>query len=161
MLWDRTLSQTTSMSNRLRMSLQRQHFLLSYLKTLRVGPNGIWRCNLTLSRRALTRRRPHCIQENSFNTWVTTILEGSFTEHTWPSAFHSVLFHVKLKRLFSRQELISPVPPIQCWEIKQRITTDLKYLIIFSNIAPGAGGIEVKTKVKTSNLPNSFVYDCS
>ena len=34
----RTLSQTTSKSNRLQMSIQKQHFLLSYVKTLSVGP---------------------------------------------------------------------------------------------------------------------------
>ena len=45
-LWDETsglssLSEKTRKSNRLQMSLQRQHFLLSYLKTLSVGPAGI------------------------------------------------------------------------------------------------------------------------
>ena len=43
MLWDGTydfssLSEKTRKSNRLQMWLQRQHFLLSYLKTLSVGP---------------------------------------------------------------------------------------------------------------------------
>ena len=43
-LWDGTydlssLSEKTRKSNRLQMSLQRQHFLLSYLKTLSVGSN--------------------------------------------------------------------------------------------------------------------------
>ena len=122
-----------------------------------------WSRDLPLSRPALTRRRPHCIQESSFNTWVITILdksswESSFTEHTCSSAFHSVLFHVKLKRFFSRQEKISPVSPIQCWEIKQRITTEI---LNFLQQCTRDGEIEVKTKVKTSNLPNSFVYYCS
>ena len=36
-----TLSKKTRMSNRLQMSLQRQHFLLSYFKTLSVGPAGV------------------------------------------------------------------------------------------------------------------------
>ena len=45
-LWDGTyglssLSEKTRKSNRLQMSLQRQHFLLSYLKTLSVGPAGV------------------------------------------------------------------------------------------------------------------------
>ena len=45
-LWDGTsglssLSEKTRKSNRLQMSLQRQHFLLSYLKTLSVGPAEI------------------------------------------------------------------------------------------------------------------------
>ena len=46
MLWDETygfsfLSEKTRKSNRLQMSSQRQHFLLSYLKTLSVGQAGI------------------------------------------------------------------------------------------------------------------------
>ena len=36
-----SLSEKTRKSNRLQMSLQRQHFLLSYLKTLSVGPAGV------------------------------------------------------------------------------------------------------------------------
>ena len=45
-LWDGTfglssLSEKTRKSNRLQMSLQRQHFLLSYLRTLSVGPAGV------------------------------------------------------------------------------------------------------------------------
>ena len=45
-LWEGTyglssLSEKTRKSNRLQMSLQRQHFLLSYLKTLSVGPAGV------------------------------------------------------------------------------------------------------------------------
>ena len=35
-------SEKTRNSNCLQMSLQRQHFLLSYLKTLSVGPSGDW-----------------------------------------------------------------------------------------------------------------------
>ena len=46
-LWDGTyglsaLSEKTRKSNHLQMSLQRQHFLLSYLKTLTVGPARVW-----------------------------------------------------------------------------------------------------------------------
>ena len=37
-----SLSEKTRKSNRLQMSLQKQHFLLSYLKTLSVGPAGTW-----------------------------------------------------------------------------------------------------------------------
>ena len=37
-----SLSEKTRKSNHLQMSLQRQHFLLSYLKTLSVGPVGVW-----------------------------------------------------------------------------------------------------------------------
>ena len=45
-LWDGTygfssLSEKTRKSNHLQMSLQRQHFLLSYLKTLSVGSAGV------------------------------------------------------------------------------------------------------------------------
>ena len=46
MLWDETygfsfFSEKTRKSHRLQMSSQRQHFLLSYLKTLSVGQAGI------------------------------------------------------------------------------------------------------------------------
>ena len=45
-LWDGTsdlssISEKTRKSNHLQMILQRQHFLLSYLKTLSVGPVGV------------------------------------------------------------------------------------------------------------------------
>ena len=58
LLWDGTfgfssLSEKTRKSNHLQMSLQRQHFLLRYLKTLSVGPAGIWARDLPLSRPAL------------------------------------------------------------------------------------------------------------
>ena len=51
-LWDGTsgflsLSEKTGKSNHLEMSLQRQHFLLSYLKTLSGGPAGVWTHDLT------------------------------------------------------------------------------------------------------------------
>ena len=57
-LWDgayglSSLSEKTRKSNRLQMSLQRQHFLLSYLKTLSVGPAGVWTYGLPLSRPVL------------------------------------------------------------------------------------------------------------
>ena len=46
-LWDgayglSSLSEKARKSNHLQMSLERQHFLLSYLKTLSVGPAGVW-----------------------------------------------------------------------------------------------------------------------
>ena len=58
-LWDGTygfssLSEKTRKSNHLQMSLQRQHFLLSYFKALSVGPAGVWTCDLPLSRPALS-----------------------------------------------------------------------------------------------------------
>ena len=57
-LWDgayglSSLSEKTRKSNRLQMSLQRQHFLLSYLKTLSVGLGGTWTSGLPLGRPAL------------------------------------------------------------------------------------------------------------
>ena len=57
-LWDgayglSSLSKKTRLSNRLQMLLQRQHFLLIYLKTLSVGPAGVWTYSLPLSRLAL------------------------------------------------------------------------------------------------------------
>ena len=50
-LWDGTygfssLSEKTRKSNHLQMSLQRQHFLLSNLKTPSVGPAEVWTHNL-------------------------------------------------------------------------------------------------------------------
>ena len=59
-LWDGTyglssLSEKTRKPNRLQMLLQRQHFLLSYLKTLSVGPAGVWARDLPLSRQALSQ----------------------------------------------------------------------------------------------------------
>ena len=58
-LWDgayglSSLSKKTRKSNRLQKLLQiRQHFLLSYLKTLSVGPASVWTYGLPLSRPAL------------------------------------------------------------------------------------------------------------
>ena len=59
-LWDgayglSSLSEKTRKSNHLQMLLQRQHFLLSYLKTLSVGPAGVWTRDLSLSRPALSQ----------------------------------------------------------------------------------------------------------
>ena len=60
MLWDGTygfssLSEKTRKYNRLQMSLQRQHFLLSYLETLSVGPAGVRTRDLPLIRPALSQ----------------------------------------------------------------------------------------------------------
>ena len=45
------------------MLLQRQHFLLSYLKTLSVGPAGVWTRDLPLSRPALSQlSKPYLIK---------------------------------------------------------------------------------------------------
>ena len=54
-LWDgayglSSLSEKSRKFNRLQMLLQRQYFLLSYLKTLSVDPAGVWTYGLPLSR---------------------------------------------------------------------------------------------------------------
>ena len=59
-LWDGTygfssLSEKTRKSNHLQLSLQRQHFLLSYLKTLSVGAVGVWTRGLSLGRPVLAQ----------------------------------------------------------------------------------------------------------
>ena len=59
-LWDGTygfssLSGKTRKSNHLQMSLQRQHFLFSYLKILSVGPAGVWTRDFPLGRPALSQ----------------------------------------------------------------------------------------------------------
>ena len=50
-----SLSERTRKSNRLQMSLQRQHFLLSYLNTLSFGAAGVRSRALPLSRPALSQ----------------------------------------------------------------------------------------------------------
>ena len=45
-----SLSEKTRKSNRLQMSLQRQHFLLGYFKNLSVCPAGVWTRDRPLSR---------------------------------------------------------------------------------------------------------------
>ena len=54
-LGDGTLSEKTRKSNHLQKSLQRQHFLLRYYKTLSVGPAGIRAHDLPFSRPALSQ----------------------------------------------------------------------------------------------------------
>ena len=59
-LWDGTngfssLSEKTRKSNHLQMTLQKQHFLLSYLKTLSVGPAEVWTRDLPLGRPTLSQ----------------------------------------------------------------------------------------------------------
>ena len=59
-LWDGTygfssLSEKTRTSDHLKLSLQRQHFLLGYLKTLRVCSARVWTHDLPLSRLALSQ----------------------------------------------------------------------------------------------------------
>ena len=70
-LWDRTygfssLSEKTRKSKHLQMSLQRQHFYLSYLKTLSVGPAGLW-----------TRVEPYVRLDCAYTRFVPTRLTQS------------------------------------------------------------------------------------
>ena len=77
-LWDgpygfSSLSEKTRKSNHLQMSIQRQHFLLSYLKTLSVGPAGVWTRDLPCSRSdALTSEllRTRCRARVFFVGWT-------------------------------------------------------------------------------------------
>ena len=50
------LTEMTRKSNHLQMSLQRQHFLFSYLKSLSVGPAGVCTRDLPLSKPALSQQ---------------------------------------------------------------------------------------------------------
>ena len=75
MLWDGTygfssLSEKTRKSNRLKTSLQRQHFLLSYLKTLSVGPAWVRTRDLLLAQQTdtlTTEPTTHLTTETPFN----------------------------------------------------------------------------------------------
>ena len=62
----------------MQMSLQRQHFLLSYFKTVSVGPAGIWTCDLPLSRLALSQLSlpgGDCFQGNIWiREYLTTMI---------------------------------------------------------------------------------------
>ena len=78
-LWDETysfspLSEKTRQSNHLQMSLQRQHFLLSYLKALSVGRAWVWtRELLGLSRPVLSQLSQRV--RRSFVSWPALIHE--------------------------------------------------------------------------------------
>ena len=96
--WDRTfgfssLVEKTRKSNHLQMSVQRQHFLLSYLKTLSIGPAGVW----TLQPPArqtdalpteLTRRQSYIL--HTVKTWLgfatgSPIIKYASKSHEWGS----------------------------------------------------------------------------
>ena len=73
-LWDgpyglSSLSEKTRESSRLQILLQRQHFLLSYLKTLSVGPAGVW-----------TRDLPNFLFQNMQDIDLSTDSLGSGME---------------------------------------------------------------------------------
>ena len=84
MLWDGTygflsLSEKTRKSNRLQMSLQRQHFLPSYLKSLSVGPAGVRTRDLPLNRPALSQLSqpgggiPIFFCQWDLNSWISIV----------------------------------------------------------------------------------------
>ena len=74
-----SLSEKTSKSNRLQMSLQRQHFLPSYLKTLSVGPAGVRTRDLPLNRPALSQLSqpgggiPIFFCQWDLNSWISIV----------------------------------------------------------------------------------------
>ena len=80
-LWDGTsnlssLSEKTRQSNHLQMKLQRQHFLLSYLKTLSVDPVGVSNSRPPVSQPgAQPSELPVCgsLNSNIDSIWVTII----------------------------------------------------------------------------------------
>ena len=101
-LWDRTCgfsssSEKTRKSNRSQMSLQRQHFLLIYLKILSVGPAGVWTRDLPLRGPALyqltelTRRR--LINQDWSNIQSKNYGDNSLMSQECTEALCS--FHVK------------------------------------------------------------------
>ena len=91
MLWDRTygfssLSEKTGKSNHLQMSLKRQHFVLSYLRTLGAGPAG----------RGLNPRwtlRPVRLCWYSFRTYETN---WAFLITVWVSLIFGFYFLLQL-----------------------------------------------------------------
>ena len=89
-LWDRTygfssLSEKTMKSNHLQMSLLRQHFLLSYLKTLSVVPAGVW-----------TRVKPCVRLDCAYTRFVPTRLTEPFN---YRLSFSHVGFYCLLQPL--------------------------------------------------------------
>ena len=101
-LWDRTCgfsssSEKTRKSNRSQMSLQRQHFLLIYLKILSVGSAGVWTRDLPLRGPALyqltelTRRR--LINQDWSNIQSKNYGDNSLMSQECTEALCS--FHVK------------------------------------------------------------------
>ena len=80
MLWDgacgfSSLSEKTRKSSRFQMSLQRQPFLLSYLKTLSLGPAGVRARDLPLSRPALS----HALMKLNMYQWWPEISVNNTT----------------------------------------------------------------------------------
>ena len=60
----------------LQMSLQREHFLLSYLKILSVGPAGVWTCNLPLSRLVVSQLSYPGSEKMNISCWFPCGADG-------------------------------------------------------------------------------------
>ena len=97
-----SLSERTRKSNHLQMSLQRQHFLLRYLKTLGVGPVGVYSRkaggDLYLSKKKLetfSRARTGMNESGSFvQVWMKSrafCIEYSSSAPTAPGNFSTKL----------------------------------------------------------------------
>ena len=79
-LWDGTsdlssLSEKTRKSNHLQMKLQRQHFLLSYLKTLSVGPVELTTSRVTARCTTKWATGARCTQTDSIRSKVRIHIE--------------------------------------------------------------------------------------
>ena len=102
-LWDgafglSSLSEKTRKSNCLQMLLQRQHFLLSYLKTLSVGPAGVWTYGLPLSRPSLIPLNPiELTGRRLLGFWCRTVSHSGRLAGTFLRSEVSALFLCTLR----------------------------------------------------------------
>ena len=135
-LWNVTysfssLSEKTRKSNHLQMSLQRQHFLLSYLKTLSVGRAGVWTRDLG---RSADRRSTNWANQAAFRWFVFWISKPrisdsiKFSGHrnpdsfTWGEDIVKKLWNIKLQftpltetTSISFSFILGPSQPFQGW----------------------------------------------
>ena len=101
-LWDRTYSslslfEKTRKSNHLQMSLQRQNFLLSFLKTLSVDLAGVWTCNLPLSRLVLSQ-----LSSSGDGYWTNLLLPQMGQQISWiESCIWYFIKSIFLKKILS------------------------------------------------------------
>ena len=119
------------MSNHLQMSLQRQHFLLSYLKTLSVGRAGVWTRDLG---RSADRRSTNWANQAAFRWFVFWISKPrisdsiKFSGHrnpdsfTWGEDIVKKLWNIKLQftpltetTSISFSFILGPSQPFQGW----------------------------------------------